>query len=75
MFLKINFELNHSACSRRLIKSKKHYIIKIIYNFFIFIMKLHFLRRIKKEDKMIEGKKFLSHIIVLAIFIIIRNAQ
>ena len=56
MFLKINFELNHPACSRRLIKSKKHYIIKIIYNFFIF-MKLHFLRRIKKEAKIIEGKK------------------
>ena len=44
----------------------------IILNFVSFVIKLHFLRRIDKEIKMIEGNA-LKFNIVLTIFTLIRN--
>ena len=64
--------MNHPAYSHRFIETKKHCIIMIILNFVILVIKLHFLRRIDKEIKMIEGI-VLKFNIVLTILTLIRN--
>ena len=48
MFLKKIYEMNHPAYFHRFIETKKHFIIMIILKFVIFVINLHFLRRIDK---------------------------